>query len=137
MRPDITGALDIIIGSWADEQDIPVAWPNVSFDPPNSGEYLKVHDMPATPYSIDLAGKSKVYPGVFQVTAIFPVNIGSAKPRARARSIAALFPEGREITGNGFTGWVTSEPTIFAGIEKDTSYSIPISINYRVDVYPS
>ncbi|WP_144815161.1 phage tail terminator-like protein [Enterobacter sp. DE0047] len=134
MIPDITTALEAMLGIWADGEGVPVAWDNIQFDPPGDGLYLISHDMPAQPYSIDLAGGSRVYPGVYQVTVVAPAGGGKSQARALARRVAGLFPENQEIPGDGFTAWVTSPPAIFPGIPDGVSYSIPVSINYRADI---
>lgn len=54
MIPDIAAALAARLGEWADAEGIPVAWENVPFTPPSDGLYLAVHDMPATPRTLDL-----------------------------------------------------------------------------------
>lgn len=66
MIPDITTALEAMLGLWADGEGVRVAWGNIQFDPSGDGLYLISHDMPAQPYSIDMAGGCRVYPGVYQ-----------------------------------------------------------------------
>lgn len=131
MTPDIESELDAIIGVWADSQKIPIALDNIEFKPPDEGFYLTVHNMPATTYSVDLAGQSKVLPGIYQINVVALAGTGKKKAKALASKIASVFPEGRELSGSDFTGWVMSEPSIYAGITTRTNYTIPISINYR------
>ncbi|UGB01810.1 DUF4128 domain-containing protein [Leclercia sp. G3L] len=134
MIPDITTALEAMLGLWADGEGVQVAWDNIQFDPPGDGLYLISHDMPAQPYSIDMAGGCRAYPGVYQVTVVAPAGGGKSQARALARRVAGLFPENQEIPGDGFTAWVTSPPAIYRGIPDGVSYSIPVSINYRADI---
>lgn len=134
MIPDITTALEAMLGLWADGEGVRVAWDNIQFDPPSDGLYLISHDMPAQPYSIDMAGGCRVHPGVYQVTVVAPAGGGKSQAKVLARRVAGLFPENQEIPGDGFTAWVTSPPAIFSGIADGVSYSIPVSINYRADI---
>ncbi|WP_353614089.1 phage tail terminator-like protein [Mangrovibacter phragmitis] len=134
MIPNITAALESVLGSWADGEGIPVAYDNIGFDPPNDALYLISHDMPATPFSIDLAGDAVVYPGVYQVTVVAPAGTGKSAARRIAEQVCGLFPKNGEIAGDGFTAWVTSPPAIFPGIPDGVSFSIPVSINYRADI---
>lgn len=134
MIPDITTALESMLGLWADSEGVRVAWDNIQFDPPGDGLYLISHDMPAQPYSIDMAGGCRVYPGVYQVTVVAPAGGGKSQARVLAHRVAGLFPENQEIPGDGFTAWVTSPPSIYPGIADGVSYSIPVSINYRADI---
>lgn len=130
--PDITGALEAHLGVWADKQAIPVAWDNIQFNPPASGIYLTSHDMPASPYSIDLAGTSVISSGVYQVNVVVPKGSGKSEARRIAALVAALFPENAEIPGEGFAVWITAPPAIFSGMPDAVSYTVPVSINYRV-----
>ncbi|WP_024559326.1 phage tail terminator-like protein [Franconibacter pulveris 1160] len=134
MIPDITTALEAILGTWAESEGVPVAWDNIQFEPPTDALYLISHDMPARPYSIDLAGECRVYPGVYQVSVVAPAGSGKTQARALALRVAALFPENEEIPGDGFSAWVTSPPAIYPGVPDGVSFTIPVSINYRADI---
>lgn len=134
MIPDITTALESMLGVWADGEGVPVAWDNIQFEPPTDAVYLISHDMPASPYSIDLAGRCRVHPGVYQVSIVAPAGSGKAQAKELARRVAALFAENQEIPGDGFTAWVISPPAIYPGIPDGVSYTIPVSINYRADI---
>lgn len=132
-RPDITGMLEARLGEWADAQALPVAYENISFDPPG-GVYLESHDMPAAPYAIDLSLRSKVFIGVYQVSVVIPAAQGRASGKAIASQIEALFANGTEMQGDGFSCYINGEPAQYAGITNDTTYTIPISMNYRADI---
>lgn len=126
--------LEARLGEWADEKGISVAWDNIQFDPPSGATYLVSHDIPATPYSIDLAGKAVVHPGIYQVNIVAPSGSGKSDVKSIATQVAELFPENSEIPGEGFSVWITAPPAIFPGITDAVSYTVPVSINYRVHV---
>lgn len=133
MIPDTCAAIDAVLGVWADDQNLPVAWENVPFTPPD-GPYLAAYDMPATAYSIDLASECRVYPGVYQINVVVPVGTGRATARALVRQVIEQFPEGRQFDGDGFTAWVHTPPSALPGIRSGTAYTIPISFTYRAHV---
>lgn len=132
-RPDITGLLESRLGEWAELQGLAVAYDNIPFEPPG-GIYLTTHDMPATPYAIDLSQRSKVFIGVYQVNVVIPAAQGRGEGRAIAGLLEALFANGTELQGEGFSCYVSGEPAQYAGIATDTTWTIPVSINYRADV---
>lgn len=132
-RPDITGLLESRLGEWADLQGLAVAYDNIPFEPPG-GIYLTSHDMPATPYAIDLSQRSKVFIGVYQVNVVIPAAQGRREGRTIAGQIEVLFANGTELHGEGFSCYVSGEPAQYAGIATDTTWTIPVSINYRADV---
>lgn len=97
MIPDIAAALAARLGEWADAEGIPVAWENVPFTPPSDGFYLAVHDMPATPRTLDLGLRCRIYSGVYQINVVAPVGKGRTDVVALADRVAELFPEGRRL----------------------------------------
>lgn len=134
MIPDIATALAARLGEWADAERIPVAWENVPFTPPSDGLYLAVHDMPATPRTVDLGLRCRIYSGVYQINVVAPAGTGRTDVVALADRVAELFPEGLEIAGKDFTCWISSAPGIFRGVPTPVSYTVPVSLNYRADI---
>ncbi|EPK3183965.1 DUF4128 domain-containing protein [Enterobacter kobei] len=133
IQPDIAALLDKHLGKWADEQDIPVSWDNVKFTPPETGVYLQSHDLPATPYSIDLAGTCLVFPGVYQVNVIAKSATGRVLAAQTAKKITALFFQNLELSGKGFSCWVMSIPAIHPGINNGVNWTVPVSLTYRAE----
>lgn len=134
MIPDIAAALASRLGGWADANGIQVAWENVPFTPPADAIYLAVHDMPATPRTLDLGLRCRTYSGVYQINIVAPVGTGRSDAVALARQVVELFPEGQEIEGGGFSCWISGAPGVFRGIATSVSYTIPVSMNYRADI---
>ncbi|AFH14960.1 phage tail terminator-like protein [Cronobacter sakazakii] len=135
MIPDIGAAMNARLGAWADGQKIPLFIENSPGDKP-AGIFLESFDMPATPQTLDLGLTCHIYPGIFQVNVVVPVGSGTSTGRALARQVAALFPEGQSVQGDGFACWISSQPSIYAGVlnPRNTRYSIPVSIPYRADI---
>ncbi|MBW4192226.1 DUF4128 domain-containing protein [Enterobacter bugandensis] len=134
MIPDIAAALAARLGAWADAEGISVAWENVPFTPPVNEMYLAVHDMPATPRTVDLGLRCRIYSGVYQINVVAPAGSGRTSVVALADRVAELFPEGQEIEGRGFTCWIDQTPGVFRGITTSVSYTVPVSLNYRADI---
>ena len=135
MIPDIASALAARLGAWADAEGISVAWENVPFTPPANEMYLAVHDMPVTPRTIDLGLRCRTYSGVYQINVVAPAGSGRTSVVALADRVAELFPEGQEIEGRGFTCWIDQTPGVFRGITTSVSYIVPVSLNYRADIF--
>ncbi|EPJ0594313.1 TPA: DUF4128 domain-containing protein [Enterobacter roggenkampii] len=134
MIPDIASALAARLGTWADAEGISVAWENVPFTPPANEMYLAVYDMPATPRTVDLGLRCRIYSGVYQINVVAPVGTGRTDVVSLADRVAELFPEGQEIEGRGFTCWIDQTPGVFRGITTSVSYTVPVSLNYRADI---
>ncbi|PIJ49196.1 MULTISPECIES: phage tail terminator-like protein [unclassified Erwinia] len=134
MTPEITTALEAYLGDRMAASGIQVAYDNISFEPPNDEIWLQSHVLPSMPYSIDLARKCKVYPGVYQVSVIVPAQRGKSSGLSVAQHICDLFPDGQAIPADGMALYFNGEPTIYPGIQNDTSYTIPVSMTYRADV---
>lgn len=130
----IAALLEARLGEWADAHDIPVAWENNSFDPPNEGLYLQAYAMPATTTTIDLAEKLHVLPGVWQINVIAKAGKGVEPARELADQIAALFPVGLAMTEGTLICYIHTPPTVHRGIPSDTRYVIPVSMSYRADI---
>nr|WP_191091907.1 phage tail terminator-like protein [Enterobacter roggenkampii] len=122
------------LGTWADAEGISVAWENVPFTPPANEMYLAVYDMPATPRTVDLGLRCRIYSGVYQINVVAPVGTGRTDVVSLADRVAELFPEGQEIEGRGFTCWIDQTPGVFRGITTSVSYTVPVSLNYRADI---
>jgi hypothetical protein len=133
IQPDIAALLDKHLGKWADEQSIPVSWDNVEFTPPETGVYLQSHDLPATPYSIDLAGTCLVFPGVYQINVIAKSATGRTLAAQTAKKITTLFFQNLELSGEGFSCWVISFPAIHPGINNGVNWTVPVSLTYRAE----
>lgn len=133
MTPVITAAIEAYLGDRMAAYGIQVAYDNVSFEPPADEIWLQSHVLPSVPYSIDLARSCKVYPGVYQVSVIVPAQRGKSSGLAVAKQICDLFPDGQEIPAEGVELYINGEPTIYPGIQNDTSYTIPVSMTYRAD----
>ncbi|WP_368300934.1 phage tail terminator-like protein [Kluyvera sichuanensis] len=122
---------------------LPVAWPNIAFDPPDA-PYARVYVLPAQTVGQDLEGQLRTYQGILQVNIIAPAGSGVNQARGLALSIADAFPEGLPLVGGDLTVYINGPPQIRSPIQdRPTSapngssgsitYTIPISMQYRAD----
>lgn len=129
----IAELLEAHLGEWADSRGIPVAWDNITENPPGT-LYLQAYAMPATTTAIDLAEKLQVLPGVWQINVVAKAGDGVSEVRALADEVAAQFPVGLALSDGVITCYISTPPTVYRGISSNTRYSIPVSMSYRADL---
>ena len=126
--------------TWADARSpaLKVAWQNKKFDPPST-TYLRAFLLPARTRSLDVAGKHRVYTGVFQVDIVTPANAGSADPGSITAELDTLFPVvngdgGGRYTASGITVSVTLPITQGSALPGTGTSITPTYFQYRADV---
>lgn len=122
---------------------LPVAWPNIAFEPPDA-PYARVYVLPAQTVGQDLEGQLRTYQGILQVNIIALAGSGVNQARGLALSIADAFPEGLPLVGGDLTVYINGPPQIRSPIQdRPTSapngssgsitYTTPVSMQYRAD----
>lgn len=128
--------------TWADEQGIPVAFANVSFDPEveavdDEGKpktYIRADLLAGSPTSQTLE-TSTTFVGVFQMMICAPRNEGTGPTGIIVGQLRALFPADTAVEADdGFQVSITSPLDVPRGFEDDTRWLTPTSFNYRADV---
>lgn len=128
---------------WADQQGIPVAFQNVSFDPSTQAvddegkprTYIRADLLPGTPTSQTLE-TSTTFIGVFQMMICAPRNEGTGPTGLIVEQLRALFPADTAVEANdGFKVSITSPLDVPRGFEDDTHWLTPTSFTYRADVH--
>ena len=71
----------------------PIAWPNVPFERPNTGQWLEVTHFPNKGLDVTLAGQSVIRQGLFQVAVVNTQNGGIFDLEVAAAEVAAVFPK--------------------------------------------
>lgn len=116
----------------AKELEIPIFYENI--EPiANSEIYLKSTILPALTTSLDLDEKSRIYYGEFQVSVVVPVNTGKLRSLQISDMIIKHFPPNLALTKDDFSLYINSIPSICPAILDKTTYTVPISMNYRAD----
>lgn len=113
------------------------AYPNTPFDPNGKPLYLVSHIIPATVQGLDLAGDATIFRGAWQINIVTPKDSGVEAARTEAARIAELLPPDLQLTdaASGVSVYLNGPATVFSGIESDDSYTIPVSVNYRSDIF--
>lgn len=110
----------------AEATGLPVAFPEVSFQPPAEGGYLRVRFFPNAPAWQGLAS-GRVDQGILQVTVVWPRNEGVVRPLAVAGQVKAHFPKDLSLSGV----IVTAEPFASALIPDEAEALVPVSILWK------
>ncbi|URC22426.1 hypothetical protein SUSUWATARI_00450 [Serratia phage vB_SmaM-Susuwatari] len=111
-----------------------VASANISFTPSTNEVYLMEALLPAITTTPFLAAESLVYVGVYQVLVVGVADMGADHATQIAEAIAAAFPVNDQLaTDTTLRIFVDQPPTVGAGIAEQTSYNVPVSVNYRAD----
>lgn len=128
----IRAAFESRLAAWAAARALLVAWENVPFTEPTA-IYLRAAVLPAPTSSGDLAGSHRAYRGVFQVSVVAPTNVGAGAAVALADELAAHFPVNLQLTAAGVTVSVLTPASAAAGLQSETRYTVPVSLQYRAD----
>ncbi|EML5942476.1 TPA: DUF4128 domain-containing protein [Citrobacter freundii] len=111
---------------------LPVAWPNIAFEPPNA-PYARVYVLPAQTVGQDLEGQLRTYQGILQLNIIIPAGSGVSQARGLAKSIADAFPEGLPLVDGDLTVYINGPPQIRQPIQGSIDITHPVSMQYRAD----
>lgn len=130
----IRAAFESRLGTWAASKGLPVAWPNVSFDPPSTA-YLRAFLLPADTDSRDLAGRHREFRGVYQVSVCLPQGQGPGAGDAIVTELDALFATTAPMTINGLEVHVVRPTSAAPAIQEPDRYVIPVSCEYRANTY--
>ncbi|MCO6551008.1 MAG: DUF4128 domain-containing protein [Gilliamella sp.] len=120
--------LDII----ANQLGLPIIYENIE-SIPNDEIYLKSNILPAITTSFDLGGNSRIYKGVYQVSVVAPINTGKSRSQQISEAIIKHFQLNTELIKDNFSLYINSIPSVYPAITDKTTYTIPISMNYRAD----
>lgn len=111
---------------------LPIAWPNIVFDPPDA-PYARVYVLPAQTVGQDIEGVMRTYQGILQVNIITPAGSGVSQARGLAKSIADAFPEGLPLVDGDLTVYINGPPQIRQPIQGSIDITHPVSMQYRAD----
>jgi hypothetical protein len=123
--------------AWGDDEDIPIAFENVAFDPP-AGIYARVFHLPATTTSAFLEGRQKTFSGIYQVSVVAPQGDGAGRARDAGMSLSARFPVNLVLIDGAFSLQIVTPVTLGPAIvdsegAKTARYTIPCGFQYRAD----
>ncbi len=109
--------------------DIPVALPNIDFDPP-AGPYLRSSFQPNGGLYAPIRFEDDAHHrGLFQVSIHWPGGVGVIKAYEAAKTIKDHFDRGTEIIRNGVKVCVDEEPRVAGHLQEGGNrIMIPVTI---------
>ena len=113
---------------------IAIAYENMAFTPVLGTPYLRANLLPNSPDNSIMGQATYFERGIFQVTACYPLNAGTANAGAKAQAIRNHFKRGTTMVESSVTVIVTKTPSIATAIPDATHYNIPISIEYQAQI---
>lgn len=111
---------------FAEESGLPIAMPNIKFDPPADGVWLECFVIPGETESMSLDGAMTSDVGIMQISVHYPSDAGMSAARNVADALIAFFPHNMAITVSGEKIWL-DEPTTAA---RAINNQIPVTVNY-------
>ncbi|MEQ1976647.1 phage tail terminator-like protein [Xenorhabdus sp. SGI240] len=125
----INNTIRTLVAKIAKQENLKVAWPNMSFDDIND-PYLQLHIIPATTQNIGLSLDMPVFRGVIQVNVVGKSGSGDSVLTHLADRITGYLQNGLLLTTDLY---LNDEPNIFPAIQDGANYTIPIRTSYRCD----
>ncbi|AZC17582.1 phage tail terminator-like protein [Pseudomonas sp. CMR5c] len=121
--------------AWAKARAAPlkVVVENEAHTPKDGETYLRAYTLPADTASNTLAGDHRLYTGIFQVSVVAPSGKYRGPAGGLADEIGALFPLYERNEKGGLTVVTMTPPEQGPGIQGDTTYTLPVSFQYRAD----
>ncbi|PXY91419.1 phage tail terminator-like protein [Gilliamella apis] len=132
MISTISELLESHLYTIANQLNLQIVYKNIAATP-NDEIYLKSNILPAITTCFDLDGESRIYKGVYQVSVVAPINTGKSRSQQIVESIIKHFQLNLELKKGTFSLYINSVPSAYPAITDKTTYTIPISMNYRAD----
>lgn len=112
------------------------AWENMYFPvQANRVPYQKVQLMPARPDDVTMGRGYRREIGIFQVTLVYPLQLGTGDAYARAELIRSTFPRGASFTNSGIVVHIDKTPEIMGAMINDEAYMLPVRVYYYADIF--
>jgi hypothetical protein len=110
---------------------LPVAWPNVSYDPPLTG-YIRVTHIPNIARRLFL-GSSDPHQrmGLLQVDVFTPLNKGASAATEIAGKVAEHFACDLKMVSGDVTVRVSKAPDVNQAIADDAYWFVPTTVTYE------
>lgn len=130
----IRSGFEAALKVWADAQTpvIPVAWQNVAFTPP-AGRYLRAELIPAQTNKLAFDGTGRTWKGIFQVSFVMPIGVGSGTVESLAASLDAAFAD--SFSYSGLRIYLLSPLSPAPALQETDRYVVPVSAYYRADSF--
>lgn len=135
----IRDAFEGRLNTWAKARTpaLSVAWQNTKFTRPANAVYLRAYLLPAATISRDAAGDHRQYRGLFQVNVVLPIGSGSRLAEQIGAELDALFPVNLSMASGPLIVRVRTPVSEGQPSTGDTDHTVPISLGYDVQYYPT
>ena len=107
---------------------------NVAFTPKIGVPYVQCFILPAKTLDPSIGASHVRKVGIFQISAYFPVNEGSANIGAFKDSVENTFYRGRSIKQDTFWITIDSTPSCTTSSVQNGWYIMHISVDYRMEI---
>lgn len=126
----IRATLEARLKTWAQAQNVPVAWENVGFTKPASSMFVEPFFVPAVTFNTDVAGARATYIGFFQVNCWAPTGTDMIAVTNLTDSLIDAFPMLPKVGAIS----IESTPSAKKPIEDEAGWVIvPVLIKYRYE----
>lgn len=111
---------------------LPIAWPNVDFDPPADGKYIAVSFIPNGANRVAISTDTPHRRiGLVQLSVYWPKGAGAVAPMEKADEVAAAFPADLRLTADGARVRVTKDADLSGPLVEDHALQIPVTVNWE------
>lgn len=108
---------------------------NGSYTPVVGTPYQQIFLLPAQPDNPTLGEAYRREVGIFQVSLMYPQNVGPGTAQTRALAVQAHFPRGGVYSAGGVNVLILRTPNIHPGRKDGDRYRIDIDITYQAEVF--
>lgn len=121
------------LAAYASTKGSKVSYDNVKTEF-TSDVHIKSHLMPADTFSDTLSGDHKGFIGLYQMTVVTKMGIGTLPADQVAEDLQTIFEiNKRFVDANGFAVQVTTPLHTHEGKQVDGEWVVPCYFNYRAD----
>ena len=106
---------------------LPIAWPDIAFNPPADGKYLEVAYFSNRP-AWEGVGAGVLDQGLLQITVHWPRGSGIIAPSQVVETIKAHFAKGTLLTSGSTVVRLNRAPWAAAPLVSDQDLAIPVTI---------
>ncbi len=126
----IRQGFETALKAWADAQTpaIPIAWPNVPFNPP-AGRYLRSFVLPLPTEYLSLDNVCKRWRGIYQVSFVMPIGTGSGTVESLITSLGAAITS--TLTQSGLRIYLLRPFSAAPPISEPDRFVVPVSTAYE------
>lgn len=133
--PWIRNLLEGRVSAFATTHNLQVAWENLPFNPPPRKTYLRAFLLPAATDSLDIQGEHRLYVGALQINVVALGGNGPGAAGELAELLAAHFPKNLALGTKPNVVRMITPMSVFQGIPDEERYTVPVSGNYRADIW--